>query len=90
MNSGIFWTSSRVICTVMWSAPPPMRATGQSTVFGFNASSVAVGFSIGPLIAGGVAATANVETAFGVCAVLGLGLAALVAIGGREPVASPR
>ncbi len=57
----------------------------QSTVFGFNASSVAVGFSIGPLIAGGVAASANVDTAFGVCAVLSLGLAALIAFGGREP-----
>jgi MFS family permease len=57
----------------------------QSTVFGFNASSVAIGFSIGPLIAGGVAASANVNTAFGVCAVLCLGLAALLAIGGREP-----
>ena len=57
----------------------------QSTVFGFNASSVAIGFSIGPLIAGGVAASANVEDALGVCAVLSLGLAALVVIGGREP-----
>jgi len=57
----------------------------QSTVFGFNASSVAIGFSIGPLIAGGVAATAGVDTAFAVCAVLSLGLAALIAIGAREP-----
>lgn len=57
----------------------------QSTVFGFNASSVAIGFSIGPLIAGGVAASANLSTAFAVCAVIGLGLAALVAIGAREP-----
>jgi len=57
----------------------------QSTVFGFNASSVAVGFSIGPLIAGGVAAGANVQSAFGVCAVLCLGLAGLMVIGGREP-----
>jgi len=57
----------------------------QSTIFGINASSVALGFSIGPLIAGGVAAAANVSTALGVCAVLGLGLAALVAIGAREP-----
>ncbi len=57
----------------------------QSTVFGFNASSVAIGFSIGPLIAGGAAATAGVNTAFGVCAVLSVGLAALLAIGGREP-----
>jgi MFS family permease len=61
----------------------PLEA--QSTVFGFNASSVALGFSIGPLIAGGVAASASVDTALGVCAVLALGLAALIAIGAREP-----
>jgi MFS transporter, DHA1 family, multidrug resistance protein len=57
----------------------------QSTVFGFNASSVALGFSIGPLIAGGVAASASVDTALGVCAVLAVALAALIAIGAREP-----
>ena len=57
----------------------------QSTVFGLNASSVALGFFIGPLIAGGVAATAGVSTAIGVAGVLALGLAALIAIGAREP-----
>jgi MFS transporter, DHA1 family, multidrug resistance protein len=57
----------------------------QSTVFGINASSVALGFFFGPLIAGGVAATAGVSTALGVAAVLALGLAALLAIGAREP-----
>ncbi|HEY1421621.1 MAG TPA: MFS transporter, partial [Candidatus Dormibacteraeota bacterium] len=36
--------------------PPP----AQSTVFGINASSVAFGFFLGPLIGGGVAAAANV------------------------------
>jgi hypothetical protein len=46
---------------------------------------VAIGFSIGPLIAGLVAASANIDAAFGVSAVLSLGLAALIAIGGREP-----
>jgi len=57
----------------------------QSTVFGFNASSVAIGFAIGPLIAGGVAASASVDTAFGVSALLCLGLAGLLAFGAREP-----
>jgi len=57
----------------------------QSTVFGLNASSVALGFFFGPLIAGGVAATAGVSTALGVSAVLALGLAALISIGAREP-----
>ena len=57
----------------------------QSTVFGINASSVALGFFFGPLIAGGVAATAGVSTALGVSAILALGLAALIAIGAREP-----
>ena len=58
----------------------------QSTVFGVNASSVALGFSIGPLIGGGVAATAGVPAALIVIAVLALGLAALVAARAREPV----
>jgi MFS family permease len=58
----------------------------QSTVFGANASSVALGFSIGPLIGGGVAATAGVPAALVVIAVLALGLAALVAARAREPV----
>jgi MFS family permease len=60
-------------------------ADAQSTVFGFNASSVAIGFSIGPLIAGGVVATASINAAFAVCAVLSVALAALMLIGGREP-----
>ena len=57
----------------------------QSTVFGANASSVALGFAIGPLIGGGVAATAGVPTALIVIAGLALVLAALVAAGAREP-----
>jgi MFS transporter, DHA1 family, multidrug resistance protein len=57
----------------------------QSTVFGINASSVALGFCIGPLIAGGVAATAGVPAALGVVAVVTLGLAVLLATRTREP-----
>ena len=57
----------------------------QSTVFGANASSVALGFCIGPLIGGGVAAAANVEVALLVIAALAVGLAVLVATGAREP-----
>ncbi len=58
----------------------------QSTVFGFNASSVAFGFFLGPLIGGGVAATKGVPAALGVVAVLALLLAVLLAVGTREPV----
>jgi MFS family permease len=58
----------------------------QSTVFGANASSVALGFSIGPLIGGGVAATAGVPAALIVIAVLALVLAALIAARAREPI----
>lgn len=57
----------------------------QSTVFGANASSVALGFCIGPLIGGGVAATAGVPAALLVIAVLALALGALIAFGAREP-----
>ena len=66
-------------------APTAAIVVSPSTIFGINASSVALGFFLGPLIAGGVAATANVPTALGVCAVLAVGLAALLAIGAREP-----
>jgi MFS family permease len=58
----------------------------QSTAFGLNASSVAFGFFIGPLIAGGVAATANVSVALLVIAVMALALAALLRWKAREPV----
>jgi DHA1 family multidrug resistance protein-like MFS transporter len=57
----------------------------QSTVFGANASSVALGFSVGPLIAGGVAATAGVPAALLVIAGLAVVLAVLIAAGTREP-----
>ena len=58
---------------------------GQSTVFGFNASSVAFGFFLGPLIGGSVAATAGVPTALLVIAALAVVLAVLLATGAREP-----
>ena len=58
----------------------------QSTAFGLNASSVAFGFFIGPLVAGGVAATASVQWALMVIAVFALALAALIGWGAREPV----
>jgi len=58
----------------------------QSTIFGINASSVAFGFFLGPLVGGGVAATYGVPMALGVTAILALGLTGLLAIGAREPV----
>ena len=57
----------------------------QSTIFGLNASSVALGFFFGPLIAGGVAATEGVPAALAVVAAIALGLAVLLATGTREP-----
>jgi DHA1 family multidrug resistance protein-like MFS transporter len=57
----------------------------QSTVFGANASSVALGFFIGPLVGGGVAATAGVPAALVVIAGLAVALAVLIAVGAREP-----
>jgi DHA1 family multidrug resistance protein-like MFS transporter len=61
----------------------PLEAQG--TVFGANASSVALGFFLGPLIAGGVAATAGVPAALLVIAGLALALAGLIIAGAREP-----
>ncbi|TMD98502.1 MAG: MFS transporter [Chloroflexi bacterium] len=57
----------------------------QSTVFGFNASSIALGFFFGPLIGGTVAATSGVPAALFVIAALSLVLATLLATGAREP-----
>jgi MFS transporter, DHA1 family, multidrug resistance protein len=57
----------------------------QSTIFGINASSVALGFFFGPLVAGGVAATAGVPAALGVVALIAVGLAVLLATSTREP-----
>ncbi|HEY3084257.1 MAG TPA: MFS transporter [Candidatus Dormibacteraeota bacterium] len=58
----------------------------QSTVFGINASSVAMGFFLGPLIGGTVAAvTSDVSSALFVVAGLGLALAALLSTSAREP-----
>jgi MFS family permease len=58
----------------------------QSTVFGFNASSVAFGFFLGPLIGGTVAAaTSDVSAALYVVAVLAVLLALFLATSAREP-----
>ncbi len=57
----------------------------QSTVFGFNASAVAFGFFLGPLIGGGIAATSGIPIALAVTAGLALVLALLLAVGTREP-----
>ncbi len=57
----------------------------QSTVFGLNASSVAFGFFLGPLIAGTVAATSGVPAALFVIAALALVLSGVIAAGAREP-----
>jgi len=57
----------------------------QSTVFGANASSVALGFAIGPIVGGGVAATAGVPAALFVIGGLAILLAILIASGAREP-----
>ena len=58
----------------------------QSTVFGFGASSGALGYFLGPLIGGTVASTAGVPVALLVIAGIALLLAAVVALGAREPV----
>jgi len=57
----------------------------QSTVFGFNASSIALGFAFGPLIGGTVAATSGVQAALILISGLAVLLAVLIARGAREP-----
>lgn len=57
----------------------------QSTVFGLNASSVALGFFLGPLIAGSAAASSSVPAALFVIAGLALLLGVLLVTSAREP-----
>ncbi len=58
----------------------------QSTVFGFNASSVAFGFFLGPLIGGTVAAaTSDVSLSLYVIAALAVVLAIFIGTSAREP-----
>ena len=57
----------------------------QSTVFGLNASSVALGFFLGPLIGGSVAATSGIQASLLVTGGLAVLLAILLARGAREP-----
>ena len=58
----------------------------QSTVFGFNASSAAFGFFLGPLIGGGVsAATSDVSVSLYVIAALAVLLAVFIGTSAREP-----
>jgi len=57
----------------------------QARVFGASSSAIAIGFALGPLVGGGVAATASVEAALLVSAAICLLLAGVLLLGGREP-----
>jgi sugar phosphate permease len=58
----------------------------QATIYGLSASAIAIGFGLGPVVSGVVAASASVSAgllvAAGVAAILSLFLATLV----REPL----
>jgi MFS transporter, DHA1 family, multidrug resistance protein len=58
-----------------------------STVFGVSATALAIGYAGGPLLGGAVAAAASVPVAILVAAGLGVGLAGLLAVAMREPLA---
>ncbi len=60
----------------------------QATVYGFSASAVAVGFGLGPLTGGLVAAAAGVRTALLLAAAVALVPAGILRLWGREPVAA--
>jgi MFS transporter, DHA1 family, multidrug resistance protein len=57
----------------------------QGRVFGLSASATALGFGLGPLLAGTIAGVLNVPIALFTMAGVALLLAALVTIAGREP-----
>jgi len=81
--SGLLYGTIVPATASMIGLETPIEA--QSTVFGFNASAVAFGFFLGPLIGGGIAATSGVPNALAVTAGLSLLLALVVALGTREP-----
>jgi len=82
-GAGLLYGAVVPATAAMIGLETPIEA--QSTVFGFNASAVAFGFFLGPLIGGGIAASSNVKDALAVTAGLAMLLAFVVAIGAREP-----
>lgn len=75
-----------VLASVMGVEVP---ARLHSTVFGLSASALAIGYTLGPLLAGFVAAWTSVPIALGVAGVLAAGLAAVLGVSLREPLPSP-
>jgi DHA1 family multidrug resistance protein-like MFS transporter len=66
-------------------APPEVQAR----VFGISASATAVGFGVGPLVGGTVAALGSVPLALALAGCFGIALAAVVFLGAREPALEP-
>jgi MFS transporter, DHA1 family, multidrug resistance protein len=62
-------------------APPIVQAT----IFGFSSSAVSIGFGLGPLLGGLIAAAAGAQVGLLVAATLALILAGVVGFGAREP-----
>jgi MFS family permease len=62
-------------------APPEVHGR----VFGVSSSAVSVGFGAGPLLAGGVAASAGVQAALVVTAAFAVLMSVVMALRGREP-----
>ncbi|HEX6488198.1 MAG TPA: MFS transporter [Candidatus Dormibacteraeota bacterium] len=61
----------------------------QARVFGISASATAIGFGLGPLLGGSVAALASVPLALGMAGAFGVVLAGVVFFGAREPALEP-
>jgi MFS family permease len=81
--SGLVYGAILPATSSMIGLEAPVEA--QSTVFGFNASAVAFGFFLGPLIGGGIAATSGVPVALAVASGLAVMLSLLLVLGTREP-----
>jgi MFS family permease len=61
-------------------------AVVQARVFGLAASATALGFGIGPVLGGAAAAETGLTVGLAIAAVLGVVVAVLLALRGREPV----
>jgi DHA1 family multidrug resistance protein-like MFS transporter len=83
LATGFFFNAATTAVNAMLGLETP--GAHQGRVFGFAASAIAVGYTIGPVLAGVIGATLNVRTGLAAAAACAIGLFALATWGLREP-----
>jgi len=80
---GLFIGAALPAVTAMLGLETPPEVQGR--VFGLSASATALGFGLGPLLAGTIAGVLSVSTGLFTMAAVALVLAVVITVGGREP-----